>query len=148
MKAQVAFEYILILGFAFAIVIPGAYLFYRHSISASDELVSSRIHKIGTDLVTTSQEAYGHGLHSWLTYSTNLPDETINIYVLDDFELIIEYNTRQGVSQAIYFSNVNLSGADCTTTPNVCYLSNNFHTGLNKYRIESKGDYVSITETV
>jgi len=151
MKAQVAFEYILVLGFAFAIIVPGAYLFYRHSVGAGDEIVSSRIHKAGIDLITTSQEAFAHGEHSWITYSTNLPEEIVKIYVLRDYELIIEFNSGGGTSQAIYFSDVVMNGTICGKNADnnvVCNVSNSFHTGLNKYRVESKGDYVSITEIV
>ena len=46
-KGQGAFEYILVVGIAMLLIVPGAMLFYNYSLKSREELVRSRISLAG-----------------------------------------------------------------------------------------------------
>ena len=142
-KAQVSFEYIMVVGIAMLIIVPGALLFQQYSLKSNDELTRSRIELVGNEIVDSAEKVYYIGENSWETLKLEIPNSVKSMYVLNYYEFVIEYETHTGLSEAVFFSDINL------TTP-LGYggnISDSFHTGLNKIKISSEGSYILINET-
>ena len=140
--AQSAFEYLLVVGIALLIIVPGAILFYNYSFGSSDEMMRSTIDLVGNEIIDSVEKVYYIGENSWETIRLDVPESVKNIYVLNNYELVIEYESKVGFSEAVFFSDINM------TTP---YAQGNIsdepHPGLNVIKIISMGDYVLINET-
>ncbi|MBW2990496.1 hypothetical protein KY348_02195 [Candidatus Woesearchaeota archaeon] len=140
-KGQGAFEYVLVVAIAMVLIVPGAMLFYNYSVRSSDELTRSQINMLGNEIMDGVEKVYYIGENTWVTLETTVPDNVRNIYVLNNYELVIEYNSHSGLSEAVFFSEINM------TTPNGGNISDSPHPGLNIIRIVSMGDFVFINET-
>jgi len=140
-KGQGAFEYVLVVGIAMLLIVSGAMLFYNYSTRSSDELMRSRIDLVGNDIMGSVERVYYIGENSWETIKLDVPETVRRIYVLNNEELVIEYDSHVGVSEAVFFSNINM------TTPHPQgSISDSVHAGLNIIRITSMGSYVLINE--
>jgi len=133
-------EYMLIVGFALVVIIPATFLFYNYSRGSNDELIASQINSIGVEMLDSVERMYIGGEHQWETLKLNLPDTVTEMYILDNTELVIEYNTQSGLSEAVFFSDINMTTPTTDCVGNVCNFSIN--PGYIKVRVESKGDYV------
>jgi len=148
---QGAFEYVLVVGIAMLIIVPGAILFYNYSTKSEDQVLRSQIELIGNDLIEASEKVYYIGENTWETLKINIPNNVRWIYILNNSELVIEYDSHSGVSHAVFFSD-NIS----ITTPYIwegkAYLSDvsvdpEMHKGVRLVKITSFGDHVLINET-
>ncbi|MFH1506667.1 MAG: hypothetical protein ABIE94_06825 [archaeon] len=138
-KGQTAMEYMLIVAFALVVIIPATFLFYNYSKGSNDELVGSQMSSIGLEILDSSERMFIGGEHQWETLKFNLPDQFKEMYILDYSELVIEYYTQTGTSQAVFFSDIEIRTENCTV-PSLCTFS--FNPGYIRVRVESKGDYV------
>jgi hypothetical protein len=145
-KGQGAFEYILVVGIAMLLIVPGAILFYNYSSKSGDEMIRTQIDSVGKDIVDTAEKVYYTGANSWETLELDVPENVRRIYINnnpDNYELVIEYDSHIGVSEAVFFSDVNI-----TATPGYGgSISSSVHAGLNVIKISSSGDSVLINET-
>lgn len=148
-RGQGAFEYILVVGIAMLLIVPGVMLFYNYSLKSNDEVMRSQINMIGNDIMDAVEKVYYIGEYSWQSLKIDIPNKVSNIYVLDNSELIIEYHSYSGTSQAVFFSDVNISGGgnSIPDPPGAVSISNSMHPGLNIIKIVSMGSYVLINET-
>ena len=140
--SQVSFEYILVVGIALLIIVPGAMLFYNYSVKSGDELTRSRIDMVGNEIMDSVEKVYYIGENSWETIKVDVPDSVRRIYVLNNYELVIEYESYVGTSEAVFFSDINM-----TTPYPQGSISDEVHAGLNIIKITSLGYYVLINET-
>lgn|GEM_PF-845973 len=157
-KGQGAFEYVMIVGIAMVLIVPGAMLFYDYSKRSGDELTRARIGAVGNDILDSVEKIYYIGENSWETIEVDVPDNVNWIYFLkqgNDYELIIEYESESGTSEAVFFSDINVTTPYNITGPDGrerWYINDvpsdpaNAHPGLNVIRVYSKGHYVNITE--
>lgn len=141
-KAQISVEYLLIMTMALAIIVPGSLLFYRYSEDSNEKLVAGQINQIGKKIVNNAEEMNTIGKNSWITLDISFPKSTRNVYVSGNSALVIVYQTSIGLTEAVFFSDVSLNG---TYSGNI---SQDFHSGFMKVKIESKGEYVSIQESI
>lgn len=152
-RGQSAFEYIMVVGIAMLLIVPGALLFYNYSVKSGDELVRSRIEMAGNNILGSAEKVYYIGENSWETIEIDFPESVRWMYILNNSELVIEYDSHTGLSEAVFFSDINI-----TTDPNYCILDRcyitdvpsdpeNAHPGLNIIKITSMGGYVLINET-
>jgi|FLOH01.1.fsa_nt_gi hypothetical protein len=141
-KAQISVEYLFIIGLSLAIIIPGSMLFFNYTNESNEKLVSSQINSIGKNVVNSAGEVYTLGKGSFITLDMNLPESVVNIYTIGDYELVIEYRTGNGVTEAVFFSDVKIYGAYDGE------VSGDFHTGFMPLKIESMGGNVTIIERV
>lgn len=148
---QGAFEYILIVAIAMLLIVPGVVLFYNYSLKSNDQVMRSQIDMIGNDLMDAVEKVYYVGEYSWQSLKIDVPNQVKNIYILDNSELIVEYNTYYGISEAVFFSDINITpGGNSFLLPSgqiAGAISNDIHPGLNIIKVVSKGDYVLINET-
>ncbi|MFH1590109.1 MAG: hypothetical protein ABIB43_06085 [archaeon] len=139
-KAQISVEYLFILGLALAIIVPGSMMFYSYSQESNDRLVAGQINQIGKNIINQAKEVETIGKNSWTTLEVTFPNAVISAYVVGDYELIIPYETKSGITEAVFFSDAKIQGVYNNN------ISQDFHTGFMKIRIESTGEYVLLQE--
>jgi hypothetical protein len=73
-----------------------------------------------------------------------VPDGVKAFYILNNYEVIIEYDSYGGLSQAVFYSDINI------TTPysggGISNISSFFHPGLNQVKVASRGNFVEVQE--
>ena len=151
-KGQISVEYLIIIGFVFAVLIPGVYMFYSYTIGQTDKASVDIVNKIGNEIVNSAESMFLVGENSWITLDIVFPEQVVDYYILDGTELIIVYETQRGRTENVFFSNVFISGdIDRDGGPGDPPFSNSdisssAHPGLVDVKIESKGDWVSVSE--
>ncbi|MBR9692832.1 DUF2341 domain-containing protein [Candidatus Woesearchaeota archaeon] len=102
---QISLEYLLIIGFTFAIIIPGIYFFQAYSQSSVSGFGTAQYDKLGNEIVGTAVQTLAQGKGSWLTLDLLVPESVLNITVDDQGrELVITYLGPFGPTEAVFFS--------------------------------------------
>jgi long-subunit fatty acid transport protein len=141
-KAQSSIELLMVISIALVILLPASIAFFDYAQDSGAMIVSSQINVLGNNLLTKVEEMYTLGSNSWTTIEISVPNEFINASIQNQSELFIDYRTPVGVSQAVFFSTRTriTNGQDvCSDTCNL-----NLTPGVNRIRIQSKGQNVSI----
>lgn len=141
-KAQISVEYMFILALALAIIVPGSMLFYRYSQESNDRLVAGQINQIGKNIINHAKEMETVGKNSWTSTEIVFPNSVLGAYIVGDSELVIPYMTTRGVTRAVFFSDSRIRGAYNGN------ISQSFHQGYMKIKIESMGEYILIQESI
>ena len=137
MKAQASFEYILIVGAVLFFIVSGSMIIYNYSSRANDESMKATINKAGNDIISSITDVYYIGENSWETVKVTLPSNVINVSVPNNYEIVIRYDSRGGINDAVFFSDINI-----TTSSNT--IAN--HSGLVILKAVSLGSSVNISE--
>ena len=140
-KGQISVEYLLIIGMALGILVPGSILFYNYSKNSNDQLVASQINRIGKNIIGNVEQMYIIGKNSWVSVDVSFPENTLGAYIVDNSELVITYQTSRGITEAVFFTDIKIVG---TYSGNI---TDEFHSGFMKIKIESLGDQVLIGES-
>jgi len=128
-NAQVSVEYVIIIGFILFITIPLILIFYEHTSSTNDQVITSQVDMIAKKMVDSAESVYYLGEPSKTRIKVYMPNNVEEI-ILQDYEVVFKVKTNSGISDIAHTSNVNISGS-VSTTPGIHYIS-----------IESRGDYV------
>ncbi|MBU3941672.1 MAG: hypothetical protein KKF74_02055 [Nanoarchaeota archaeon] len=128
-NAQVSVEYVIIIGFSLLITIPLILIFYEHTRTTSDQVISSQVDQIARKIVDNSESVYYLGEPSKTRIKVYMP-ENIEEAIISNKEVTFRVKTKSGVTDISHISSVNVSGY-IAITPGIHYIS-----------IESKGDYV------
>lgn len=138
-KGQSAVEYLTIISIAFIMIIPAVMLFFNYSKTTNDQVISSQLNLIGSQILSTSEEMNVLGTGSWVTLNINFPDSLINASVNNDGQdLVFKYYTTNGESYSVNFAQrfkFAVGAGQCDT--GTCDLG--FNVGKNSVRIESLG---------
>lgn len=156
MKAQISTEYLIIVGIAIAAILPAGYFFYTYSSTSNDQTIRGQVETIGNEILVNSESVYGLAEGSLVSLDIKYPETIIDIYILDYKELIIIYELSTGVTESVFFSDIDLSGNTTYPRPAVepstapPYQNSTFATsseprGKKTLRFESKTSYVLIT---
>jgi uncharacterized protein (UPF0333 family) len=137
-KGQSSAEYIFVVSLALILIVPATFLFMNYSTKSTDTIASSEINRMGNQILNKVKEMYVVGENSWATLEMNLPENVHSIEIIDNEELVINYTMSSGYSEAVFFTDINITNE----TPLV------ISPGYNNFRIESKGTYVVITTVV
>jgi hypothetical protein len=137
-RGQASLEFIIIVGMVMFFVVTGSIVLYNYSSRANDEVARANIHKIGLDLADSIEKVYYIGENSWETIRINNPSNVKNISIIDNSELVISYDGRGGMSEAVFFIDVNVTGPASGVVTN--------HSGLALIRVVSYGNKVNVTE--
>ncbi len=141
-KGQVSIEYLLILALALAIIVPGSMMLIDYSKETNEKLIESQINKIGMTIINNAEEVYSIGSYSWVTTEFSFPENVKDIYVdVNNNTLVIEYSTPRGITEAVFFTDIQLNGAHPGNRP-VAQVE----PGYVKIKIESRGNYVLLTQ--
>jgi uncharacterized protein (UPF0333 family) len=160
-RGQISFEYIMILAFVFAILIPGIYFFYTYSQSSTAGVASAQFNKMGQEMLTTAQKTIAQGTGSWLTLDVNIPENVVDINVSCTNlgpplsgcnELVIYYNTEAGMTTAVFFSDLQLSSTQSIPLTSGSIFAVEPHGGRASFRFTAERDAsgantIVITET-
>ena len=133
-RAQVSMEYLIVMGFVFAMIIPLTIIFLQQSNSLDKNVAISTASKINKEIIDVCEEIYYKGPPTKTTIKIYFPNriESINI---SSYEINMVITGENGRTHNInYPSEVNLSGTLKTFK------------GVHNIEIESMGEYVSITE--
>ena len=130
------------------LVVAGVGVIYQYSQRSNEELTVTAIDKIGTDLIDSVEKVYYTGGDSWETLKVQVPSQVKSIYQLNEDELVLDFENFGGISQAVFFSDIPINMTYFNSTTGREELSAEFHPGLTKIRVTSKGSYVEIKEVI
>ncbi len=132
LKSQVSTEYMLIMGFVTVITIPLIIIYYAYSSDTSEAVASSQMLQIARAVVDSAESVYYLGKPSQTTLKLNFPE---NIYStnLSNKEVVFKMKTKNGVTDIVQISSVNMSGSLPATQ------------GIHVLTIKAEDGYVQIT---
>jgi len=96
LRAQAAVEYLIVIAFMTAIVVPIAY-FYLYTVDVTTEdVIQSTVANIGHTLSDTAKDVYYSSGYAKRTLELNVPQEVLSITGLRTREVVIELQGRMG----------------------------------------------------
>jgi len=131
-NAQVSVEYVIIVGFILFITIPLILIFYEHTSSTNDQVITSQVDMIAKKVVDSAESVYYLGEPSKTRIKVYMPTNVEDV-IIDNYEIVFKVKTRSGITDISQPSSVNISGI-ISVTKGIHYIS-----------IESKGDYVWVS---
>ena len=147
-RGQSSFEYIMLVALVLLFVVSGVGIIYSYSQKSNEDIKVATIEKIGVEIVDSVEKVYYIGGDSWETIKVSVPDGVKNIKVVAGNELVITYDTYGGISDAVFYSDINITtpySGGVSFIP-IRNLSSSFHTGLNMIKVTSNGSTVIIEE--
>jgi len=114
-KSQISVEYMLIIGFATLITLPLLLIYYSYSSDTSDSVAASQALQIARKIVDASESVYYLGKPSQTTLKINFP-EKIKGASLNNYEVVFNVSTANGIAEIVQGSSVNISGSLPTTS--------------------------------
>ena len=145
---QASMEYLFIIALTFAILIPTTYLFYNYSKESSQDISDAQITKLGRSIIDASETIFYSGQGSRTVLELNMPGSIFNVLIIDGKELVFNVTTAYGVSEVVFFSNVNLTTSGSSCNANVCWIPELPQQGLKKLKIEAIGKNSVSLETI
>ena len=104
-RAQISLEYLLLIGFAIAVLLPGIYFLYTHNLGSSADITGAQYTLLGEELLSAAKKTVAQGVDSYTTVNARLPDNLLNINIsTDGKELVMIYQTPYGPSKSVFFS--------------------------------------------
>ena len=147
-SGQSSLEYLLIVAMTFLIIVPTTFLFYNYSKESSQELTDAQMTKLGRSIIDSAESIFYSGQGSKTVLELNVPDDVQSALIIDGRELVFNVTTSFGISEIVFFSSVNITGASPNCNANVCSIPDLASSGLKKVKIEAiSRDSVSI-ETI
>jgi len=132
LKSQVSVEYMLVMGFATLMTVPLLMIYYTYSADSSDTVATSQAMQIARGIVDSSEAVYYLGKPSQTTLKLNFPDK-ISSTNLSNKEVVFKIKTRNGITDIVQISSVNMSGSLPTTQ------------GIHVVTITAQDGYAQIT---
>jgi hypothetical protein len=109
-KSQVSMEYLIIVGFAMAAMVPLIILYITYSQDSVDEVTFSQIDKISREVVDAAEAVYYLGYPSQTTVQVYMPTH-VNAVSLENYEIVFTLDRREGTTSIVRPSFVNITGA-------------------------------------
>lgn len=132
LKSQVSVEYMFIMGFAALMTIPLLLIYYTYTSDSSDTVATSQALQIARKIVDSSESVYYLGKPSQTTLKLNFP-ERIHSTNLSSREVVFKIKTKNGVTDVVEISSVNLTGTLPITQ------------GIHIVTVKAEEGYVQIT---
>jgi|SRR3989344_1334759 len=131
-RGQIAFEYLIIVGFLVFVLIGilGVGLFYSGSIN--DRIKLTQLNNCANKIISTSESIFYFGEPSKATIKCYFPENIKTIEIIDNY-LIFTITTNSGINKISFSSNVPING-NLTLSP-----------GLKKIEIRAYEDYALIS---
>ena len=158
-KSQSSFEFMVIFGIGFSLIIILGGVFFSYSNSAQKGLDKKQIDNIADELMSNIERIYFLGKGNRITMKTTFPDGIENFTIVHknisgvefDYLNISTYNEKLLLSN-IYETNeyVRFNCTACYHSPLIngegisSFNQSDFSVGQKNIRIESFGDYVSV----
>ncbi len=109
-KAQIAMEYLMVMGFVIAALTPLVAVYYIYTQKSTEELVSSQLGKIAREVVDSAEEVYYLGKPSQVSMRVYVPDDLEGAEV-NGGQIVLIMNTANGLAEIVETSAVNISGS-------------------------------------
>lgn len=109
-KAQIAMEYLMVMGFVLTALTPLVVVYYVYTQSSTEELVSSQLAKIAREIVDSAEEVYYLGTPSQISMRVYVPDDLENVQVSGN-QFVLIMDTTSGPAEIVETSAVNISGS-------------------------------------
>ena len=132
LKSQVSVEYMLVMGFATLMTLPLLLIYYTYSSDSSESVAASQALQVARRIVDASESVYYLGSPSQTTLKLNFPDRIYSTN-LSSKELVFKIKTRNGLTDIVQVSAVNMSGSLPTSQ------------GIHVITITAQNNYVQIT---
>ncbi len=132
LKSQVSVEYMLIMGFAALMTTPLLLIYYTYTSDSSDTVATSQALQIARNIADASDSVYYLGKPSQTTLKLNFPDGIYSTN-LSSKEVVLRVKTKNGITDIVQISSVNMSGNLPTTK------------GIHIITIKADDGYVQIT---
>ncbi|MBN2112075.1 hypothetical protein JW707_03165 [Candidatus Woesearchaeota archaeon] len=132
-KAQVAMEYLIIIGFVAVITIPLVIIFQTHSQETKAEITSTQIYHVSKKIADGAETVFYLGEPSRLTIKSYFPEDIASIQ-LGNNEIVFRVRTRNGIDDVVVYTPINITGNLST------------HQGVHYLNIECRGDYVWVSD--
>lgn len=142
-KGQSSIEYLVIIGIALMLLIPGIAFFMQYSQETNQEVITNQLGVIGNDILTTSEEMYIYGENSWVTLDISLPQNLVSAkiytYPSTKNDLVFEYETDGGTSDIAFFPDrfEIVTGENRTALCSDQECDIGLGRGLNRLRVEA-----------
>ena len=132
-RAQVAMEYMIIVGFVAIITLPLVIIFQTHSKETTAEITSAQIYQISKRISDGAETVFYLGEPSKLTIKTYFP-KGINSVSIGNNEIVFNVRAADHSDEIVVYTPINVSG------------NFSIHEGVHYITIESKGGYVWISD--
>lgn len=132
-KAQVAMEYLIIIGFVAIITLPLVIIFQTHSRETTEEITSTQVYQISKRIADGAETVYYLGEPSKITIKTYFP-ENINSISLGSNEIVFVLKKGAKEDEIVVYTPINVTGNLST------------HQGVHYINIESRGGYVWVSD--
>ena len=146
MRAQISFEYLVIVGLAILVIVPALLFFLTFASGGDDSVAHTRVAEIGSQMLSTSSEVFSLGRGSWLTLDVTIPETVENASIIHNAnaadEIIITYRTKNGPTTAVFFSEVALSNTSSALGDGDQAVLFSDGVGVVSMRITSAGQFV------
>lgn len=133
-RAQVAMEYMILVGFLVVITIPLILVYNTQYRGTSQQIIANQADQIGQKIIDTAESIYYLGQPSKTTIKIYMPQQIENVTVIEN-EIIFKMMTAKGVDEIVKIGNVPMNGTLPSTS------------GMHYITIQSVGSYVNISST-
>ncbi|MBI4151050.1 hypothetical protein HY492_02910 [Candidatus Woesearchaeota archaeon] len=134
MRAQASMEYLILIGFILALVVPLIAVFYSKSSETTTQVNTQQAHALGQKIADTAESVYYLGQPSKLEFRANVPDN-INSVTFTNKAIIFVMDVSPGTTDIVVPTTVNLTGT-MSITP-----------GVHMITVENRGGYVFVNST-
>lgn len=131
-KAQVAMEYLIIIGFVTIVTIPLVLIFQTHSQETREGITSTQIYHISKKVADGAETVFYLGEPSRLTIKSYFP-ENIDSITLGSNEIVFKLKKKNGFDEIVVYTPINITGNLST------------HQGVHYLNIECRGDHVWVS---
>ena len=131
-KAQVAMEYVIIIGFVAVITLPLVIIFQTHSKETTSEINSAQIYQISKRISDAAETVFYLGEPSKITIKTYFP-KGIESTSIGSNEIVFKVKLGSKSDEIVVYTPINITGSLST------------HEGVHYITIESKGGHVWVS---
>lgn len=156
-RAQVSYEYLMIVAIAMLLVIPTLMLFYMYTQRSNDQVAAERLTAIGHEMVKQAQTVYLIGKDTRTRIEFSLPGRVESISLVggtsdvNGTDIRFTFTTGSGSNELLFFTQIPLKLGNCIDHPDASSFfpfSSDFvaNPGKRTLIIESCGDRVALYE--
>jgi uncharacterized protein (UPF0333 family) len=109
-KAQIAMEYLMIMGFVLAALSPLIVVYYVYTQGSTEELTASQLSKIAKEVVDSAEEVYYLGEPSQISMRVYVPGKLEGAQISGK-QFVLLLQTQNGPAEIVETSAVNISGS-------------------------------------
>jgi len=134
-RAQVAMEYMILVGFLVVVTIPLILVYNTQYRGTNQQIIANQCDQLGQKIIDTAESIYYLGQPSKTTIKIYMPQQIVNVTVGNREIVFMITGQGGGISEVVKMSNVPING---TLEPSA---------GMHFITVQSVGSYVNISST-